>query len=74
MEKYIDFTKFRTERDIKLAKISLRHKVALQERIIGDTFQNFGEYLMNSLKLTVVQVGTSILTATLIRLIQSRSK
>ncbi|MDT8393222.1 MAG: hypothetical protein RQ761_05235 [Bacteroidales bacterium] len=74
MEKYTDFTKLRTDKDIKLAKLSLRHKVVLQERMIGDTFQNFGEYFVNSLKLTVVQIGTSILTATLIRLIRSNSK
>lgn len=68
------FATLRTENDIKLAKISLRHKVDLQERIIGDTFHNFGEYFMNSLKITVIQTGTTILTAALVRLIQSRSK
>jgi hypothetical protein len=74
MEKYTDFTKFRTENDIKLAKLSLRHKVVLQEKTIAGAFQNFGEYFMNSLKLAVVQTGTSILSAALIRVIQSRSK
>jgi len=74
MEKYIDFTKIKTESDIKLAKISLNHKVALQERIIADTFGNFGGYFMNSMKLTIIRTGTSILTTALIRLIKSRSK
>lgn len=74
MEKYTDFTKFRTESDINLAKISLRHKIVLQEKTIAGTFQNFGEYFMNSLKLAFVQTGTSILSAVLIRVIQTRSK
>ena len=74
MEKYTDFTKFRTTSDIKLAKITLRHKAELQERIIADSFQNFGEYFLNSLKIAAIQTGTSILTSALVRLIQSRFK
>jgi hypothetical protein len=74
MEKYTDFSKFRTESDIKLAKVTLKHKAELQELVIKDTFRNFGEYMTNSLKLAAIQVGTTILTTALVRLIQSRSK
>ena len=74
MEKYTDFTKFRTESDIKLAKVTLKHKAVLQEQVIKDTFRNFGEYLTNSLRLAAIQVGTSILTAAIVRLVRLRSK
>ena len=74
MEKYTDFTKFRTESDIKLAKVTLKHKAVLQEQVIKDTFRNFGEYLTNSLRLAAMHVGTSILTAALARLVRLRSK
>ena len=74
MERYTDFTKLRTESDIKLAKLSLRHKIDMQEKSIGGAVRNFGEYFMNSLKITVFQTGTTILTAALVRLIQSRTK
>lgn len=72
MERYTDFTKYRTESDIKLAKTTLRHKATLQEKVIAGTFRNFGEYLTNSLKFAAIQVGTSVLTAALVRLIKSR--
>ncbi len=74
MENYTDYTKFRTEGDIKLAKVTLKHRAVMQEQVISDTFQNFGEYLANSLKIAAIQVGSSILTAALVRLIRSRSK
>lgn len=74
MEKYTDFTKFRTESDIKLAKVTLKHKAVMQEQVISDTFRNFGEYLTNSLKIAAIQIGSSILTAALVRLIRLRSK
>jgi hypothetical protein len=74
MEKYTDFTKFRTESDIKLAKVTLKHKATLHEQVLSDTFRNFGEYLTNSLKIAAIQIGTSALTAALIRLIRLRSK
>ena len=74
MEKYTDFTKFRTESDIRLAKVTLKHRATKQEQVISDAFRNFWEYLTNSLKIAAIQVGTSVLTAALIRLIRLRSK
>jgi hypothetical protein len=74
MEKYTDFTKLRTESDIKLAKVTLKHRATMQEQVISDTFRNFGEYLTNSLRIAAIQVGTSVFTAALIRLIRLRSK
>ena len=74
MVKYTDFTKFRTESDIKLAKANLRHDALMQENLIEQSFKNFGVYFINSLKIAAIQTGTSILTASLVRLIHSRSK
>lgn len=74
MEKYTDFTRLRTESDIKLAKITLKHETVMQERVIGDTFRNLRSSFFNTLKLAAIQTGTSILTAALIRAIQSRTK
>ncbi len=74
MRKHLDFTRLRTESDIKLAKANLRHDALMQENIIEQSFKNFGVYFINSLKIAAVQTGTSILTASLVRLIQSRSK
>ncbi|MEX0982668.1 MAG: hypothetical protein WDZ47_11335 [Bacteroidales bacterium] len=74
MKKHLDFTRLRTESDIKLAKANLRHDALMQENIIEQSFKNFSVYFINSLKIAAVQTGTSILTASLVRLIQSRSK
>jgi hypothetical protein len=74
MYKRIDFTRLRTDSDIKLAKANLRHSALLEENLIEESFRNFRVYFINSLKIAAVQTGTSILTASLIRLIQSRSK
>jgi hypothetical protein len=74
MSKHVDFSRLRTESDIRLARASLRHTALLQENLIEESFRNFREYFMNSLRIAAVQAGTSILTASLVRLIQSRSR
>jgi len=74
MNRKPDFSQLRTESDIKLARANIRHEVLLRENLIRGDFHNFTEYFMNALKIVAVQTGTSILTATLVRLIQSRKK
>ncbi len=74
MKKQFDFTRLRTESDIRLARANLRNDALLHENLIKESFRNFRVYFMNSLKIAAVQTGTSILTASLVRLIQSRSR
>lgn len=74
MNKYSDLTRLRSESDIKLAKAYLRHAVMVHEREISDCFRNFSELLVTTVKMAVLQAGTRMITAALIRLLQSRSK
>ncbi len=73
MDRFTNLSGLRTESDIKLAKANLRHSALLQERVITDSFRNFGEYFVNSVKIAAMQAGTSIITTALARIIHSLS-
>ena len=62
----IDFGKLRNESDVKIAKEKLKNFILVQEKILSTSMDNLGGNIMDSVKRSLLDMATRIVTNTLL--------